>query len=184
MFFYNWRILLGFLSFVIVACCLVSKPCLTLCHPMDCSKPGFSVLHYLPELFQTHVYWVNNAIQPSHSSCPILLSSVFPSIKVFSKESALHIRWPKYWNFNFNISPCNEYSGLISFRIDWFDLFAVQGTLKSLLQYQSSKASILQSSAFFMVQLSHPHITTFLGVVGYLSRSQNSEAKSMNSMAK
>ena len=89
-----------------------------------------------------------------------LLPSVFPSIEVFSSEAALHIRWPKYWSFSFSISPSNEYPGLISFRIDWFDLLAVQGTLKSLLQHYSLKASILQHSAFFMVQLSHPYMTT------------------------
>ena len=91
---------------------------------------------------------------------PLLLPSVFPSIKVFSSGSVLHIRWPKYWSFSFTISPSNEYSGLISFRIDWFDLFAVHGTLKSLLQHHSSKASILRRSAFFMDQLSHPFMTT------------------------
>ena len=90
----------------------------------------------------------------------LLLPSIFPSIRVFSNESVLHIRWPKYWSFSFSISPSNEYSGLISFRIDWFDLIAVQGTLKSLLQHHSSKASILQHSAFLMVQLSHPYMTT------------------------
>ena len=90
----------------------------------------------------------------------LLLPSIFPSIKVFSNESALCIRWPKYWSFSFSISPSNEYSGLISFRIDWFDLLAVQGTLKSLLQHHNSKASILRHSAFFMVQLSHPYMTT------------------------
>ena len=92
--------------------------------------------------------------------CLLLLPSVFPSIRVFSNESVLRIRWPKYWSFNFSTSPSNEYSGLISFRIDWFDLLAVQGTLKSLLQHPSSKASILRHSAFFMVQLSHPYMTT------------------------
>jgi len=92
---------------------------------------------------------------------PLLLPpSIFPSNRVFSNESVQHIRWPKYWSFNFNINPSNEYSGLISFRIDWLDLLAVQGTLKSLLQYHSSKASILQRSAFFIVQLSHPYMTT------------------------
>ena len=90
----------------------------------------------------------------------LLLPSIFPSIKVFSNESALHIRWPKYWSFSFNFSPSNEHPGLISFRMDWLDLLAVQGTLKSLLQYQSSKASILRCSAFFIVQLSHPSMTT------------------------
>ena len=93
--------------------------------------------------------------------CPLLLlPSIFPSIRVFSNESALHMRWPKYWSFSFNISPSNEHSGLISFRIDWLDLLAVQGTLKSLLQHHSSKASILRCSAFFIVQLSHPFMTT------------------------
>ena len=90
----------------------------------------------------------------------LLLSSIFPSIRDFSNESALHIRWPKYWSFSFNISPSNEHPGLISFRMDWLDLLAVQGTLKSLLQYYSSKASNLQCSAFFIVQLSHPYMTT------------------------
>ena len=90
----------------------------------------------------------------------LLLPSIFPSIRVFSNESVLHIRWPKYWNFSFSISPSNEYSGLISFRMDWLDLLAVQGTLKSLLQHHSSKASILRCSAFFTVQLSHPYMTS------------------------
>ena len=93
--------------------------------------------------------------------CPILFPpSIFPSIRVFSNESVLHIRWPKYWTFSFSISPSNEYLGLISFRMDWLDLLAVQGTLKSLLQHHSSKASILQRSAFFVVQLSHPYMAT------------------------
>ena len=93
--------------------------------------------------------------------CPLLvLPSIFPSIRVFSNESVLHIRWPKYWSFSFSISPSSEYSGLISFRMDWLDLLAVQGTLKSLLQHHSSKASILRRSAFFIVQLSHPYMTT------------------------
>ena len=93
--------------------------------------------------------------------CPLLLlPSIFPSIRVFSNKSVLHIRWPKYWSFSFSISPSNDYSGLISFRIDWLDLLAVQGTLKSLLQHHSSKVSILWCSAFFMIQLSHPYMTT------------------------
>ena len=93
--------------------------------------------------------------------CPLLLlSSIFPRIRIFSNKSVLRIRWPKYWSFSFNISPSNEYSGLISFRIDWFDLLAAQGTLKGLLQHHSSQASILQRSAFFIVQLSHPYMTT------------------------
>ena len=130
---------------------------------MDCSTPGLPVHHQLPEIAQTHVYRVGDAIQSSHLifCCPLLfLSSVFPSIRVFSSESVLHTRWPKYWSFSFSISPTNEYSGLISFRIDWFDLLAVQGTFKSLLQHHSSKASLLRCSAFFIVQLSHPYVTT------------------------
>ena len=128
---------------------------------MDCSTSGFPVLHQLPEIAQTCVHQVGDAIQPSH-----LLSSPSPpafslsSVRVFSNESVLHIRWPKYWSFSFSISPSTEYSGLISFRRDWFDLLAVQGTLKSLLQHHSSKTSILLRSAFFIVQLSHPYMTT------------------------
>ena len=126
---------------------------------MDCSTPGFPVLHRLPELAQTHVHRVGDAIQPSHPLSPFLsLPSVFPSIMVFSNELALCIRWPKYWSFNFSISPSNEYSGLISFRIDCFDL-PVQGTLKSLLLHHDSKASVPRHSTFFMVQLSHPYMT-------------------------
>ena len=106
-------------------------------------------------------YHVSDAIQPSHLlSSPLRPPSIFPSIRVFSNESALCIRWPKYWSFNFNISLSNEHPGLISFRMDWLDLLAVQGTLKSLLQHHSSKASTLRPSAFFIVQLSHPYMTT------------------------
>ena len=113
----------------------------TLCDPMDCSTPGLPVHHRLPEFTQTHVHWVSDAIQPSHLlSSPFLLPSVLPSVRVFSNESALHIRWPKYWSFSFNINPFSEHSGLISFTTDWLDLLAVQGTLKSLLQHHSSKA--------------------------------------------
>ena len=104
---------------------------------------------------------IGDAIQPSHPLSPLfLLPPIFPSIRVFSNESALRIRWPKYWSFSFNISPSNEHPGLISFRMDWLDLLSVQGTLKSLLQHHSSKASILLHSAFFIVQLSHPYMTT------------------------
>ena len=128
---------------------------------MNCSTPGFSVHHYLPEFPQTHVLWLSDAIQSSHPLSPLfLLPSIIPSITVFSNESVLHIRWLKYWRFSFSISPSNEYSGTISFRIDWCDLLAVQGTLKSLLQHHSSKALILLHSVFFMVQLSHPYMTT------------------------
>ena len=126
----------------------------------DRSMPGLPVHHKLPEFTQTHVHQVSDAIQSSHN-CPfLLLPSIFLSIRVFSSESVLCIRWPKYWSFSSSISPSNEYSGLISFTIDWFDLLTVQGTLKSLLQQHSSKASILRHSAFFMVQLSYPHMTT------------------------
>ena len=118
---------------------------------MNCSLPGFPVLPYLLEFAQTQVHWVDDAIQLSHSlPLLLLLPSIFPSIRVFSTELALCIRWPNYWHFNFSINPCNEYLGLISFRIDWFDLLVLQGTLKSLLQDRSSKTSILQCSAPFM----------------------------------
>ena len=132
-------------------CCSVAQSCPTLCNPMDCSTPGCPVHHHLLELAHTHVHRVTDTIQPSHPLLPVLLlPTIFPSIRVFYCELALHIRWSKYWSFS--ISPFNEYSGLISFRINWFDLLAVQGTLKSPLQHHSSKASILQCSAFFMVQ--------------------------------
>ena len=111
--------------------CSVSKSCLTLCNPMDCSTPDSSVLHCLLEFSKIYVHWVSDAIQPSHPlSSLLLLPSIFPSIRVFSKESVVRIRWPKYWSFSFSISACNEYSGLISFRTDWLDLLAVQGSLK------------------------------------------------------
>ena len=114
-----------------------------------------------PEFAQTHVQQVNDAIQPSHPLLPSSHSTLYLSlISVFSKESVLRIRWPKYWSFSFRISHSNEYLGLISFRIDWFDILSVQGILKSLLQHHSSKASILRGSAFFIVQLSHPYVTT------------------------
>ena len=139
----------------------VTQSCLSLCNPMYCSTPGFPVHHQLLEPSQTHVHQVSDAIQPSHPHHSLLpLPSIFPSIRVFSIESVLCIRWPKYWDFSFSISPFNEYSGLISFRIDWLDLLSVQGTFKSLLQHHSSKASILWCLAFFIVQLSHPYMTT------------------------
>ena len=115
----------------------VTQSCLTPCNPMDRNTPGLPVHHQLPEFTQTHVHWVGDAVQTSHPL--LLLPSIFPSSRVFSNESALHIRWPKYWSFSFNISPSNEYSGLVSFRMHWLDLLAVQGTLKRLLQYHSSK---------------------------------------------
>ena len=147
--------------------------CVWLCDPMDCRMPGLPVYHQLPKCTQTHVHWVGDAIQSSHPLSSwhrlmsielqmpsshlilhrplLLLPSIFPSIRIFSNESALHIRWPKYWSFSFNISPTNE--GLISFRMDWLDLLGVQGTHKCLLQHHSSKASILRHSTFFIVQL-------------------------------
>ena len=127
-----------------------------LCDTMDCSTPGFLGHHQLPELPQTHV---GDAIHPSHPlSSPSRPAFNLSSIRVFSNESVLCIRWPMYWSFSFSISPSNEYSGLISFRIDWLDLLAVQGTLNSLLQHHSSKAPLLQHSAFFIIQLSHHNI--------------------------
>ena len=126
---------------------------------MDCSTPGFPVHHQFLGLTQTHVIkWVmpSNHLILCH---PLLPPSILPSIRVFSNESILCIRWTNYWSFSFSISPSNEYSGLISFRMDWLDLLAVQGTLKRLLQHHSSKASILRCSAFFIVQLSHPYMT-------------------------
>ena len=143
-----------------VCFCSFTKSCSILCSSMDCSTPGFPVLHYLPEFAQIHVHWVGDAIQPSVLCHPLLLlPSIFPIIRVFSNESALHIRWPKYWSFSFNSSPTNEHAGLMSFRMDWLDLLAIQGTLKSLLQPHSSKASIFRCSAFLIVQLSHPYMT-------------------------
>ena len=137
----------------------VTQSCPTLCGPMDCSTPGFPVHHQLPEVFIS-----TQSVMPSKLlilCCLLpLLPSIFPSIRFFSNESVLHIRWPKYWSFSFSLSPSNKYSELISFRRDWLDLLAVQGTLKSLLQLHSSKAWILWHSAFFIVQLSHPYVTT------------------------
>ena len=131
--------------------------------PMDCSTPGFPHHHQLLGVTQTHFHWVDDFIQPSH---PLLLSpSIFPSIRVFSNESALHIRWPKYWSFSFNISPSNEYSALISFRMDWLDRSCSPRDSQERLsnyaeQHHSSKTSILWCSPFFIVQLSHPYMTT------------------------
>ena len=128
------------------------QSCPALCDPMDWSMPGLPVHHQCPEFTQTHVHRIGDAIQPSHPLWPPSPPpSILPSIRDFSNELALHIKWPNYWSFSIN--PSNEYSGLISFRIDWFDLLAVQGTLKSLFSNHNLKASILQHSAFFMVQL-------------------------------
>ena len=147
-----------------IDCCsyLAAKSCPTLCDPVDFSTPGFPALYYLSwSLFQ--LMFIESVMPSNHLIlCRplLLLPSIFPSIRVFNSESVLCIRWPKYWSFSFRISPSKEYSGLISFRMDWLDLLAVKGTLKSLLQHPSSKASILQHSAFFIVQLSHPCMTT------------------------
>ena len=138
----------------------VTQWCLTLCNSWTAARQA-SLPSSTPGAAQSHVHQVSDAIRPSYP-----LSSPFPptfnlfQLRIFSNESALHIRWPRYWSFSFSIIPSNEYSGLISFRIDWFELLVVQGALKSLLQYHSSKASILQCSAFFIVQLSHPYMTT------------------------
>ena len=150
-FFFKW-------IFFRCCCCLVAKSCLTLCSPMDYSMPGFPVLHYPPELFR--FVSIESLMLPNHVIlCHfLLLPSIFPSIKVFPSESVLHIRWPKYWSFSFSMNPSNEYSGLISFRMDWFALLGVQGTLKSHLQH-NLKASIPWHSAFFT---SKPHIHTRL----------------------
>ena len=139
----------------------VAQSCLTPCNPMDCSIPGLPVHHQLPELAKSYVHRVSDAIQPSYP-----LSSLSPpafslsQYQGFFSESVLHIRGLKYWSFSLSISPSNAYPGLISFRMDWLGLLAVQGTLKSLLQHHSSKASILQLSAFSVVHLSHPYMTT------------------------
>ena len=139
----------------------VAQSCPTLCNPMNRSMPDLPVHHQLLEVTQTHVHWVSDAIQPSHP----LLSPSPPAPNPSQhhslfNESTLCMRWSKYWSFSFSIIPSKEIPGLISFRMDWLDLLAVQGTLKSLLQHHSSKESVLQRSAFFTVQLSHPYMTT------------------------
>ena len=138
----------------------VTQSCPAICNPMECSTPGLPVRHQLRSLLK--LMSIESVMPSNHLILchPLLLPpSIFPNIKVFSNESVLPIRWPKYWSFSFSIRPSSEYSGLISFRMDWLDLLAVQGTLKSLLQHHSSKA-ILWCSGFFMVQLSHPYMTT------------------------
>ena len=137
----------------------ITQSCPTLCDPMDCSTPDFSVHHQHPELAQIHVHPVGDDIQHLILCCPLLLPSIFPSIRVFSSESVLHIRWPKYWSFSFNISPSKEYSGLISLRINWFDPCSPRNSQESSPNH-SSKTSILWCSAFFIVQLSHPFMIT------------------------
>ena len=154
---------LGGLPFLFQCCIFssVAQLCLILCNPMDCSSPDFPVYHNyqsLLKLMSIESVMPSNHLILCHPL--LLLPSIIPSIRAFSNVSVLCIRWPKYWSFSFSISPSNEYPGLISFRMDWLDLLAVQGTLKSLLQHHSSKASILWHSAFFILQLSHPHMTT------------------------
>ena len=146
--------------FIIILTCSVAQSCLTLCDPMNRSTSGLPVHHQLPEFTQTHVHRVGDAINLILCHPLLLLPPIAPSIRVFSSESALRMRWPKYWSFSFNISPSNEQPGLISFRMDWLDLLAVQRTHNSLLQHHSSKASIFWCSAFFTVQFSHPYMTT------------------------
>ena len=139
----------------------VSQACPTLCDPMNLRTPGLPVHHQLqnpPKSMSTVSVMPSNHLILCRP--PLLLPPIFSNIRVFSNESALWIRWPKYWSFSINISPSNEHPGLISFRMDWLDLLAVQGNLKSLLQYHSSKASILWCSGFFIVQISHPYRTT------------------------
>ena len=139
----------------------VTQSCPTLCNSMECNTAGLSIHHQLLEFTQTHVPLGGDAIQPSHPlTSPSPPASNLSQHQGLSNESVLCIRWPKYWNFSFNISPSNDYSGPISFRMDWLDLLAVQGTLKSLLQQHSSKASILRHSVFLIVQLSNPYMTT------------------------
>ena len=151
------------MTFTSVQFSSVAQLCPTLCDPIDCSMPGLPVHHQLPELTQLRSTDVQSVMASNHLTLcrPLLLSpSIIIKHQGLFQRVILHIRWPKYWSFSFSISPSNEYSGLISFRMDWLDLFAVQGTLKSLLQHHSSKASILQCSAFFIVQRSHPYMTT------------------------
>ena len=146
---------------IFCCCCPVAQSCPPLCKPMDCCTPVLPVHHQLLEFIR--LLCIESVMPSNHLILGhplLLLPSIFPSIRVFSNQPVLCIRWPKYWSSSFSISPSNEYSGLISFRIHWFDLLAIQGTRKSLLKHHSSKASILRRSAFFMVQLSHPYMTT------------------------
>ena len=144
-------------SLLFLSCSVVSNAY----NSMDCSTAKLPCPTSSTRACQIHAHWVSDAINHLILCRPLLhLPSIFPSTRVFPNKSVLPIRWPKYWSFIFSISPSNEYSGLISFRIDWLDILAVQGTFKSLLQHHSSKASVLQSSAFFMLQLSHPYIAT------------------------
>ena len=146
--------------------CSVAQSCPALCDPMYCSTPGISVPHHFLKFAQVRVHCIGDAIQPSHSLSPfLLLLSILPSIRDFSSESAAHITCPIEWTFIFSINPSNKYSGLISLKIDWFDLLAVQGTCRSLHQHHNLKATILWRSAFFVVQLSQPYMTTWKTIV-------------------
>ena len=148
------------LARIIYIFCSVAQSCLTLCDPMDCNMPGFRITNSqsLLKLMSIDLAMPSSHLILCHPR--LFLPSIFPRVRVFLNETVLCIRGPKDWSFSFSISPSNEYSGLISFRMDWLDLLAVQGTLKSLLQHHTSKVSILQHSAFFIVQFSHPYITT------------------------
>ena len=158
----TFKALINILILSYILCCYsVAKICLTPFNSMDCSISDFLSFTIPRSLLK---FMSIELVMPSNRlilCCPLLLPpAIFPSIRAFSNESVLHVRWPEYWSFSFSISPSNEYSGLISFRMDWLDLLAVQGTLKSLLQHHSSKAAIFPHSAFFIVQLSHPYMTT------------------------
>ena len=155
----NTRHILKNQIYIDCCCCSSTQSCWTLCEPMNCSTPDFPVPHHLLSLLK--IMSIESVIHPaSVLCCPLLLPLIFPSIRVFLSELFLRIRWPEYWSFSLSIRPSNEQSELISFRMDWFDLLAVQETLKSLLQHHSSKASVLQHSTFFIVQLLHPYMTT------------------------
>ena len=160
-------------------CSLVTKLCPTLCNPMDCNRPGFPALHHLLEFAQTHVHCFSDASNHLVLCHPfLLLPSIFPSLEVFSSESDICIMWPKYWSLSSSISPFNDYSWLVSFRVDCFDLLALQGTLNANLQHHNPKASIFLCSAFFMDRLSHPflnHIPSF----GHLIRRADSLEKTL-----
>ena len=142
-------------------CCSVSQSRPTPWDPMDYSTPGFPIPHHLLEFAQVHIHCIGDDVQASHPLTPLhLLPSIFPSIGDFSNEFSIHVWWSKHWNFTFSISPCSQYSGLISLKMDWFNLLAVQGNFRSLLQHHGSKASILWHSVLFTVQPSQPYMTT------------------------
>ena len=157
----QWQILFSWAPKSLqVVTCSVAQLCLTLWHPMSCTTPGLPVHHQLPELVQTHIHWVGDAIQPSHPlSSPPPPAFNLSQHQVFPNESVLWIRWPKYWSFSFSISPSSDYSALVSFRIDWFHL-AVQGTLKRFSSTTVWKHHFFSTQLFFIVQLSHPYMTT------------------------